>query len=81
MRQEIFLYSTGSRPALGPPSLVSNGYQALSLAVKWKGHEADHSSLPNAEVKNGGAIPEFPHTSSWCGAKLIKDRDNFAFTK
>jgi hypothetical protein len=24
----------------------------------------------NAEVKNGGAIPPLPHTSSWLDAKL-----------
>jgi hypothetical protein len=27
--------------------------------------EADHSTPPGAEVKNGAAIPPLPHTSSW----------------
>jgi hypothetical protein len=35
--------------------------------------EADHSP-PSAEVKNGGAVPAFPHTSSW-----IKYREKFMF--
>jgi hypothetical protein len=38
---------------------------SLSLWVKRQGLEADHSSLPNAEVKNGGAISQLPHASSW----------------
>ncbi|PNF35242.1 hypothetical protein B7P43_G06878 [Cryptotermes secundus] len=36
----------------------------LSSEVKRPGHEADHSSPSNAEVKNG-VIPPIPHTSSW----------------
>jgi hypothetical protein len=43
--------STPQRPEglCGPPSLLFNGPRP--------GHEADHSPLSNAEVKNGGAIP------------------------
>jgi hypothetical protein len=44
--QRIFLYSIASRPALGsrqsPIQLVPG---ALSLELKWLGHEADHSHL------------------------------------
>jgi hypothetical protein len=37
-----------------------------------------YHSLPyNAGVKNGGAIPTFPHTSSWHVVWLIKCKDNF----
>jgi hypothetical protein len=28
----------------------------------------DYSSPSNAEVRNGGAVTQLPHTSSWCGA-------------
>jgi hypothetical protein len=27
--------------------------------------EADHSTPSSDEIKNGGAIPSFPHASSW----------------
>jgi hypothetical protein len=37
--------------------------------------EADLSLSSSAEVKNGGAVPSFPHTSSWCGANLTEHRD------
>jgi hypothetical protein len=37
---------------------------ALSPGVKRQGREADHSPLPSAEVKKGGAIPPLPHMSS-----------------
>jgi hypothetical protein len=33
---------------------------ALSLVVKQPGREADHTPLSSAEVKSGGAIPQFP---------------------
>jgi hypothetical protein len=36
----------------------------LFPGVKWKGHEADHLPPSTAEVKNGGAIPPLPNTSS-----------------
>jgi hypothetical protein len=48
----------------GPPNLLSNGYWWLFLqGLKRKGREADQSPS-NAEVKNIGAIPQLPHTSS-----------------
>jgi hypothetical protein len=50
---------------------------AFSLGVKWPGHEADHSPPSNAKVKNDGAIPPFPHMSSWHSAQLIKHRGLF----
>jgi hypothetical protein len=36
---------------------------ALSPGVKRPGREANHSPLSNVELKNGGAIPQFPYTS------------------
>jgi hypothetical protein len=41
--------------------------------VKRQEREIGHCS---AEVKNGGAIPPLPNSSSWCGAYIIKPRDN-----
>jgi hypothetical protein len=49
-----------------PPSLLTNG--SVSLGVRRPGREADRSLLSSAEVKNGGAIPPLPHTSSWRGS-------------
>jgi hypothetical protein len=51
-RLGIFLFTTASRKALGPtqpPIYWVLG--ALSLGVKWPGHEADHSPPSRAEVK------------------------------
>jgi hypothetical protein len=65
-RGNIFFFSIVSGPARGlsqPPIQWVSG--ALSPEVRRPGREADHSSPPSAEVKNGGAVPPFPHTSSW----------------
>jgi hypothetical protein len=40
----------------------------ISLVVKWLGCYANHALPSSAEVKNGGAIPPLPHTSSWHNA-------------
>jgi hypothetical protein len=53
---------TGAHPTSYPM-----GTGALSPGVKWSWREFDHSSLPTAEVKNGGAITSLPYTSSWHG--------------
>jgi hypothetical protein len=59
--QATFLYSTASRPALGPtqPSIQSV-LRAISQRVKRPGSEGDHSHPSSAEVKNCGATPPFP---------------------
>jgi hypothetical protein len=36
--------------------------------IKRPGREADHSPPFSVEVKNGGAIPQLPHTSLWRGS-------------
>jgi hypothetical protein len=61
---EIFLYSTASRPPLGPTQPpVQWVPRALSLGVKRPEHEVYHSPTSHAEVKNGGAGPPLAHTS------------------
>jgi hypothetical protein len=51
----------------------------MQLGVKRPRRVSDHSSPSSAEVKNGGAIPPLPYTSSWRGVSLIKHRDTFTF--
>jgi hypothetical protein len=62
------------------PASYSKGSGGSFLGPKRLGLEANHSPPPNAEVKNGGAVPPLRHTSLWRRAKLIKRRDNFTFT-
>jgi hypothetical protein len=67
--EEIFLYSTASKPVLGPTQPPFHWVLgALSLGEKLPGYEADHSLPSSAKVKNGGAIPQLPLMSSWRGA-------------
>jgi hypothetical protein len=61
------LFSTTPRLDLtwDPPCFPSNGQLGTrSQGVKRKGHEAGHSPLSSAEVKNGGAVPALRHMSS-----------------
>jgi hypothetical protein len=49
----IFLFSTASRPAVGPSQpLIQWVPGVLFLGVKRPGREADHSRPSSAEVKN-----------------------------
>jgi hypothetical protein len=54
---------SGAHPATYPM-----GTGAIFPGVKRQGREADHSPTSSAEVKNGGAIPPIPDTSSRRGA-------------
>jgi hypothetical protein len=67
----IFLFTTASRPALGPAQPIQWVPGALSLGIKRPGREADHSPPSCAEVKEWVELYiHSPSTLSWCGAKL-----------
>jgi hypothetical protein len=60
--KEIFLYTTASRPALGPTLLSIQWVLGIIFpGVKRPGREADHSPPFSAEVKNVGALLPLPH--------------------
>jgi hypothetical protein len=59
--QEIFLFSTPSRPALGPAQPPVFLVPGAPPWVKQLGHEANHSLPSIAEVKMPGGIPPLPH--------------------
>jgi hypothetical protein len=62
----IFLFSSVSRPVLGPTQApIQWGLGTLSAGLKQPGHEAEHSPPSTTKVKNGGAILPFPDMSSW----------------
>jgi hypothetical protein len=68
----IFLFTTVSRPALGPtqpPIQWVSG--AVSLGVKRPGCEADHSLPSNAEFKNAWSYTSTPQYAfmAWCSVK------------
>jgi hypothetical protein len=61
----LFSPPLASKPALGPTlPPIQWGPEAISPGVKRPGREADCSPPSSAKVKNGGAIPSLPHTSS-----------------
>jgi hypothetical protein len=63
--KHFFLFSTASRQVLGPTEAPIQWVPGvLSPGIKRPGREAEHSSQCSADVKNGGAIPPLPHTSS-----------------
>jgi hypothetical protein len=65
-RDKILLFSTTSRPSLGPTQPPIHWVPgAISLRLKRQGREADHSPPSSAEVKNGGDIPPVSYTSYW----------------
>jgi hypothetical protein len=73
---EIFLFSTPSRPALGPTQSPNRWEQgAISTEVKRPELEADQSPPFSAEVKNGGAIAPLSHISPWHSVKLMQNSD------
>jgi hypothetical protein len=64
-RVKIFLFSTASRPSLGPTQPPIHWVPGVLFPeVKWSRREADHSPPSTAEDKNGGAILPLPHPSS-----------------
>jgi hypothetical protein len=68
----IILFTTASRPALGPTQHPTQSIPgALSLGEKRPGREADHSSRSSAEVKNARTYTSPPQYAfmSWCSVK------------
>jgi hypothetical protein len=76
----IFLFTTASRPALGPTQPPIQWVPGtLSLGVKRRGSEADHSPPSSAEVRECVELYlHSPNTLSYRGAQS-KHRDNFTF--
>jgi hypothetical protein len=75
-RLGIFLFTTTFRMALGPiqpPIQWVPG--ALSLEVKWLGHEVDHPPPSSAELKECVEL----HLHSPSTPSVKKHRDNFTF--
>jgi hypothetical protein len=68
----IFLFTTASRPSLGPTQPPIQWIQwAISMMVKRQGREADHSPPFSAEVKECVELYlHFSNTPSWRGAQL-----------
>jgi hypothetical protein len=67
-RGKIFLFSTTSRPALGPTQLPIQGVSQAPAGEKRQQREAGHSPSSSAEVKNDRAIPPLAHMSSLLSA-------------
>jgi hypothetical protein len=77
----IFVFTTLSRPALDPPSLLSNGYQASFREGKAAGAwswplTTDLHLVPRSGMR--GVILHCPNTPSWRGSHL-KHRYKFTF--
>jgi hypothetical protein len=67
--QDIVLFFTASRPALGPTHPRIHWVPEASFpCVNWLGRDADSSPPSCVDVKNGGAIPSLPHMFSWHNA-------------
>jgi hypothetical protein len=64
----IFLFSTASRPALGPTQPIQWVPGVLFPGVMWAGREVDHSPPSSAEVKNAWSLDSAHHSASWRGA-------------
>jgi len=62
---EFLLFTTVSRPTLGPPASYP---RALAPRLKRPGREADYSPPSTAKTKNEGAMPSLSNTSSLRGA-------------
>jgi hypothetical protein len=78
--QKILLFSTASRPALGPTQPPTQWVPgAVSPEVRRQGCEADRLQQFTAEVKNGGVMPSLPNIFSQHGVSLIEYKGNCVF--
>jgi hypothetical protein len=59
----IHLSIVASRRALGPQRIPGEPTRGKEVE-----RESNHSPPSSVDVKNGGAKPPLPHTSSWRGA-------------
>jgi hypothetical protein len=67
--QDIYLYSTASRPTLGPTQPpIQCVLGALSLGLKRPKREADRSHPSSDDANNSEAIPPLSKMSSWHSA-------------
>jgi hypothetical protein len=74
-RERDFLCYTAFRQALVPTQPPIQWVpEALSPAVKRLGREAEHLPPASDEVNNGGAIPPFPHASSWLSVNSAQEQ-------
>jgi hypothetical protein len=66
-RQGSLYYSAASRPSLAPTQPpVQWVLGGCFPGIKRKGHEADHSPLSSAGVKNGGILLPLQVFMAWC---------------
>jgi hypothetical protein len=66
---DFFLFTTASKPVLGPPSFLLNGYwEHLPRELKWPEREADHLAPFSAEVKDSCGYISAPQYVfvAWC---------------
>jgi hypothetical protein len=89
----VVQFPTGARDFIfwGPPSLLFNGYQGLSLSpsVNRPEHGADHSPPSSAEVKNKHSYTPNPPYNLQCEVNLeefivnhrVKEFPNFMYPK
>jgi hypothetical protein len=79
----IFLFSTMSRPALGPTQLPIQWVPgALTLGLKWPGCDADHSPPSSAEANNVWSYTSTPQYifMVWCLIKQLICPHNIILT-
>jgi hypothetical protein len=68
----IFFFTNASRPALElTQPLIQWATEALSLRIKWPGHEANQSPPSNADVKKAWHFTSAPQYAfmAWCSVK------------
>jgi hypothetical protein len=75
--QRIFFLHSGHSGSGAYPVSYPVGTGNIFPGLQRQERKAGHSPPYSTEIKNGGAIPQFPHTSSRPGEYLCKCRDNF----